>query len=146
MTNDASQLAALGLKCDISFTSHSNTAWIAYDMSALQTQKEIKYFSEDFTVAMFYIIEFLARRRAYRKNGQLFFMNQYMTVGSELGVYRISDEPPSRENKIGQETMQAEDLLFRKMNVNYAPDNNIDLIIDLMTKKIIEKTGKNVSG
>jgi len=47
----------------------------------------MKYFSEDFTVAMYYIVELLARRRRLKKPDQPFFMNQYLTVDSEDGVF-----------------------------------------------------------
>lgn len=50
-------------------TSHSNTAWMAYDMAALAKQKEIEYFDEQFDIPMFYIVELLARRREHKLPG-----------------------------------------------------------------------------
>jgi hypothetical protein len=66
--NDIKELHDIGIKYGFAITSHSNTAWMAYDFKALNNQKDIKYFNEEFTISMFYIIELLARRREYRTN------------------------------------------------------------------------------
>lgn len=74
-----------GLSGTVHFTSHSNAQWIAYDFSHITD--DLLSFDEDFQIPMFWIIEFLARRRNTRKPGQLYYMNQYLTVESEQGVF-----------------------------------------------------------
>lgn len=55
----------------LSFTSHSNTAWTIYDYSATS---EMQKYDERFSIAMFMIIEYLARRK-HSNNKSLYFMN-----------------------------------------------------------------------
>jgi hypothetical protein len=118
---------------------------MAYDMAALAGQRDIEYFREEFTVPMFYIVELLARRRALRRPGQLFFMNQYLTVGSELGVFRLAEDPaPGRPTP--PETMQAEDKLFRELHVEYGPDYSIDSLINAVVEKVAGKPGADNLG
>lgn len=51
----------LGLPEKICFTSHSNTVWISYDFSRLP---DVPKFDERFSIMMYVIIEYLARRRS----------------------------------------------------------------------------------
>ena len=83
LVNDMPELQHFGMKYNLAVTSHSNTAWMTYDFAALAGHREIEYFNEQFDIPMFYIVELLARRRERRHPGQLFFMNQYLTVSSE---------------------------------------------------------------
>lgn len=115
-------------------TSHSNTQWIAYNF-AKATDDQLR-FDEDFTVAMFFIIEFLARRRNTKKPNQAYFMNQYLTVPSELGVFKsIPAVQPPTDN----ETMAKEDQLFRDKKVNYAADNDIDIVLEAIYNTLNSK-------
>lgn len=75
-----------GLK-QIVLTSHSNLQWVAYDLEKA-SESELKL-DEDFSIAMYEIIEALARRKAQKKT-QPYFMNQYVTVPAETGVFRAS--------------------------------------------------------
>lgn len=47
------------------FTSHSNTQWIAYNFA--KVPDDLLKFNEKFSIPMYYIIEFLARRRNTKK-------------------------------------------------------------------------------
>ena len=87
---DRPECAKIGLAGELCFTSHSNTQWVAYDMDGIKDEDLLR-FDERFTIAMYYIIEFLARRRKIGGEGSLFFMNQYMTVGGETGAFRNMD-------------------------------------------------------
>lgn len=69
LLNDVQRLRDAGIKYGLAVTSHSNTAWMAYDMGALASQRDIEYFCEDFDVPMFFIVELLARRRQFRRPG-----------------------------------------------------------------------------
>lgn len=65
---DDPKLLERGISKAISFTSHSNTAYVIYNYAAFQTSDVLK-FNESFNIAMFNIIEFLARRKFSKKAG-----------------------------------------------------------------------------
>ena len=54
------------------FCSHSNVQWLVYDLERADDNE--LFFNESFTVDMFWIIEYLARRRNTHPNS-LYFMN-----------------------------------------------------------------------
>ena len=60
--DDENAKTRLGLPDRISFTSHSNICWTIFNFSKLED--DIPKFDEKFTIAMYVIIEYLARRRA----------------------------------------------------------------------------------
>lgn len=134
---DRLECAKLGICGELDFTSHSNTQWVIYDMSRTYGT-DLMRFDEKFTIAMFFIIEFLARRRNTKQPGQLFYMNQYLTVGSENGTFRDlkSETPDAQPDPI---VMKKEDEVFKSMNVNFAPDNNIDQVLEQLWEKIFQK-------
>lgn len=138
---DRPECARLGLTGELDFTSHANTQWICYAAPALASP-DATAFDERFTVPMFFIIEFLARRRNTKPAGSLFFMNQYLTVGSERGTFRnlpsAANVPPSPD------AMKAEDAAFKAMNVDFKPDNNIDVVLETLWEKILSKTAAGV--
>lgn len=59
---DDLKYAKLGLPKQLVLTSHSNLQWVAYDMDKA-SDSELR-FDEDFSIAMYEIIEALARRKA----------------------------------------------------------------------------------
>ena len=88
---------------------------------------------------MFYIIEYLARRKSTKMNGSLYFMNQYLSIFDEIGTFHIV---PIEKSSLDPNKMQEEDAIFKSMNIDYAPDNNIDVILDSFYSKIKEKISK----
>ena len=97
---------------------------------------------------MYYIIEFLARRRNTKDVGSLYYMNQYITVDSELGTYRLQkkadDEKLTQEQlqakiKKDQEDMIKENEIFQNMKINIEPDNSVDTILEDLYKKLKSK-------
>lgn len=124
----------LGLPDKISFTSHSNICWTIFDLNKLGD--DVPKFDEKFTIAMYVIIEYLARRRAQKKEGQLYFMNQYLSISDEIGSFhQISLDGDS----IDQQKMKEEDAMFKEMRVEFAPDNNLDVVLDTFYQKVKEK-------
>ena len=117
----------------ISFTSHSNTCWTIYDFNKNATAQK---FDERFSIGMFMIIEYLARRRSTRQQGQLYYMNQYLSISDEVGTYHAQTID---EDKIDPTKMQEEDQVFKAMKIDYAPDNNIDTTLDDFYQKIQQK-------
>lgn len=124
----------LGLPRQVRFTSHSNVSYTTYNLAA-SNGCPLK-FDERFTIGMFYIIEFLARRKATQKAGQLYFMNQYLSIADEDNAFDVVRLP---SKNVDNAKMQEEDALFKSLNVNYAPDNNLDLVLDTFYGKIKEK-------
>lgn len=136
---DRDECAKIGLSGDLCFTSHSNTQWMAYDMGALAGSDLLKL-DERFAVPMFFIIELLARRKATKNAGDLYYMNQYLTVGSEYGTFRTLLD--AKKEQSDPKAMQAEDAVFKSMNLNYAPDNAIDPILEALWDRISAKAAR----
>jgi hypothetical protein len=131
---DKPGIEQLELGKQLLFTSHSNTQWIVYNFEKISD--DLLKFNEDFTISMFYIIEFLARRRNTRKNNELYFMNQYLTVESEYGTYKNIEISNEQDD---QNVLKEEDTKFRSMNIDIHPDNNIDNVLEMTYKKLLEK-------
>lgn len=117
------------------FTSHSNTAFIAYDFSKA-TDDQLK-FNDKFSIPMYYIIEYLARRRNNKSQGSLFFMNQYLTIPEEKGAF--TTVKINKNDDVTSVQMKAEDEIFKSMNVNFASDNNIDQLLEQTYEKLKSK-------
>ena len=123
----------LGLKSSLMFTSHANLAWTIYRLG--NGVDHIQRFNELFQVGMFTIIEYFARRRRDKQDGQLFFMNQYMTVKEEIGMMTIHALPTNET----REMIQAEDSLFKSLEIEFSPDNNVDVVLETLFAKIKQK-------
>ena len=72
----------------IAWCSNANTAWICYDLDTAQFE-DVR-FEERFDFPMYFIIEFLARRRNTKRQGELCYMNYYPSVPEEMDVFRFS--------------------------------------------------------
>lgn len=131
---DKEEFKKLGID-DIFFCSHSNTQWIAANVKKADDNE--LFFNTEFTIAMYWIIEFLARRRNTHP-GTLYYMNQYITCPEEHNLFETvsinsSDSQPDPEK------MKEEDAKFKAMNVNYNPDNNIDKVLEDVYLKLKSK-------
>lgn len=69
-------------------------------------------------------------------------MNQYLTVTSEHGVFKLAPDLSPNKSDI-QQIMQTEDEKFKAMHVKYEPDYSMDIVIDAITEKIMAKTRKD---
>jgi len=110
----------------IYFTSHANTAWTCYNYGEA-AYDDIKL-DERFGIPMYYIIEFLARRRNTKKDNELYFMNYYPTVAEEKNVFRLLDE--YEEDEIKEEQYKAEGELFNSMKINHDSDMAVEPIME----------------
>lgn len=97
---DDQKLLDLGISKAISFTSHSNVSYIIYNYGAFKNENNIQLFNEQFSIAMYMIIEFLARRKQMKRKDQLYYMNQYLNVKEEIGVFGILSG--KKDNEINQ--------------------------------------------
>ena len=133
---DQLEYAKLGFS-KLLYTSHANTAMIAYDFSRVTDDQLV--FNEQFEIAMYYIIEYLARRKNSKADGSLFFMNQYLTIPEEKDVFTVVKTECKKKDEITPQQMQEEDKTFKSMNINYAPDNSIDKILEMTYEKLKSK-------
>ena len=107
----------------IYFTPFSNPLWAIYDYSKA-TFETIKY-DEDYTIPMYYIIDYLARKRN-RGEG---FMNCYPTIEAENGIFTTKDIPNKEDPTKNQLQMKVEELTFKKKRVDFKPDNDIEKVM-----------------
>lgn len=119
----------------IIFCSHSNTQWMIFNMA--KADEEELHFNDQFEIAMYWIIEYLARRRNTHPD-TLYYMNQYVTVESEHGVFRNKTLNSSDKNT-SKENFEKEDKMFRELNIDYSPDNNIDILLEKIYHKLNSK-------
>ena len=141
ITVDDEKCQKFNLK-EVIYCSHSNTQWMVFNLK--NGDADELHFNEDFKIAMFWIIEYLARRRNTHP-GSMYFMNQYLTIPSELGTFINVEKNESDKEIESKEQMAAEDAKFKAMNINYAADNNIDAVLEKTYLKLHEKAKKEQS-
>lgn len=110
----------------IAWCSNANTIWVCYNMDKV-TYEDIR-FEEQFTIPVYYIVEFLARRRNSKKPGELYYMNLYPSIQEELNVFTI-DSTVTKHSQ-SEEQMKVENNIFKSMNVNHASDNDVNVVMD----------------
>jgi hypothetical protein len=130
MLLDNSELSTLNIGSHLLFTSHSNVNWVAYNFDKLPDN--LLYFDEDFTVPMYFIIEYLSRRRNTKNKDDLYFMNQYLTVESEAKTFICKDDTRTYSNEL----MKHDDEMFKTKNINHSPDINLDTVLELTYLKL----------
>ena len=115
----------------IHWCSNANTEWTVFDLEGA-TDDDLML-NESFGIAMYFIIEFLARRRNRKSPGELHYMNMYPGLDSELPVLQTVPSNPDENHK---EDFKAEDQIFREMKVDNRPDMEIEGIIRDMAAKL----------
>lgn len=113
---------------DIIWASHSSTSYIIYNMDNITIEEML--FEEKFKIPMFYILEFLARKRASGKG----FMNLYPTVPEEKGVFRKLDN--CEMNQTAFKSFNEEENIFKSMNINMQADMNVDKIFEFIENSL----------
>ena len=114
----------------VHWCSNANTNWTTFDLDGA-TDDDLML-NESFGIAMYYIIEFLARRRNRKSPGELHYMNMYPGLDSELPVLQTIPIETSGEQK---EDFKTEDGIFRSLKVDNHPDMDIDAVIaDIVAK------------
>jgi len=132
--NDAAK--KLGLPDSISFTSHANTAWLTF---IIDTEVErVQRFNESFTVMMYVIIEYLAKRKAQKKDAQMYYMNQYLSVCDEAGAIKRHGE----DKPVDQKALSEESEVFNALKLDTTPDNNIDAILERLYNIIMQEESR----
>lgn len=113
----------------IYYTSHSNPLWAIYDYD-IANFENVSY-DEEFLVPMFYIIDFLARKRN-RGEG---FMNYYPTIEEENGVFKQSPVKVVPRYNIATQ-MQKDGMHFQAKNIDHHPNNNPLDVLDFVYKTL----------
>ena len=114
----------------VNWCSNANTEWTIFDLDGARDEDIL--FCEDFGISMYYIIEFLARRRNRKSPGDLHYMNMYPGLDSELGVLKSVQVQRSPDP---QEQFRKENEIVQNMKVDNHPDMDIDQIMtDIATK------------
>ena len=113
----------------IYFTSHSNPLWAIYDYD-IATYENVRY-DDEYLVSMYYIIDYLARKRN-RGDG---FMNYYPTLEEENGVFTQSKiKVPPKFNMAVQ--MQKDGMTFQAKNIDHHPNNNPIDVVDFVYNRL----------
>ena len=86
---------------------------------------------------MYWIIEFLARRKALGRPGHLYRMNQYMTVGSERNAFKYVKSDSSED--LSGERAKEEHEMFKQAGVDHRPDMDFDQFMQAFWEKIKTK-------
>lgn len=115
----------------IHWCSNANTEWTVFDLEGA-TDDDLML-NESFGIAMYYIIEFLARRRNRKSLGELHYMNMYPGLDSELPVLQAV---PIGSDGDKREDFRTEDQIFREMKVDNHPDMEIEDVIRDMAAKL----------
>lgn len=113
----------------ILWTSHSNLAYVIFDLDAV-TFEEAEL-DEKFKVPMFFIIEFLAKRRA----NKLGFMNLYPSIDEEGGVFRNS-KCNFKKDYDEQKQLEVEDKIFKELNIDHTADGDVDLVMEFICTRL----------
>lgn len=110
----------------IYFTTHANPSWSCFNYG-ISSFDDIRL-DDRFSIPMYYIIEFLARRRNNKRENELYFMNCYPTIMEERNVFGLVDgyvEPP-----INQELYLKEGNLFNSLNIQHKADTAVEPVMD----------------
>ena len=107
----------------ISYCTNANTCWIAYNLESCPGNLA---FDERFSVPMYFIVEFMARRRNSKVPGSINYMNAYPTVSSEIEVLSLL---PVKEKKVSKEEFMENHKLFSSLNVQKDPDIDVEKIL-----------------
>ncbi len=124
----------------ICLCSNANTQWTIYDMKNYNEEEFL--LDEDFDVPMFFIVEYMARRRN-RFPGR-YMMNLYPTVCSERYVFESSKNSDEKPNY----NVRGESDLFNSKKIDYHPDTVVEPFLDRFIErlKFLKENGYRSSG
>ena len=112
--------------------------YTVYDLKNISFEK--MKLNDSFTVPMYYIVEYFARRRADKEDDGVPFMNLYPTVEDEGSKKWFSTIPVNNYN-FSQEVIQKEGEEFAKLNLDTTPNLNADETLDFI-EKVLNKGNK----
>lgn len=121
---------------DICWCSNANTDLVIYNLDMIDISK--RRFNEQFTIPMYYIIEFLATRRNTKRVEDLYFMNMYPTISEEEKLVMNTTPHKQEDQQKLQKDLENEDKIFKSMNINVQPDSDIDILTMLTFKTLTE--------
>lgn len=127
------------VKCDLSeykdvydktihMCSNANTQWTIYNMSNYNDEEYL--LDEDFDVPMFFIVEYMARRRNLFPSK--YMMNLYPTVESEKNVFKTIKDPEEKANY----NVKSESEIFNSKKIDHHPDSLIEPFLDRFLERL----------
>jgi hypothetical protein len=119
----------------IAWCSNANTLWTIwnYDMCTFEDLR----FEEKFQFSMYLIIEFLARRRNTKKNGELYYMNYYPSIPEELNVFKCMDVKNGKQ--FTNDEINNEGKIFKEMGIDNHADTDINVLMEDISNVLISK-------
>jgi hypothetical protein len=119
----------------IAWCSNANTLWTIwnYDMCTFEDLR----FEEKFQFSMYLIIEFLARRRNTKKNGELYYMNYYPSIPEELNVFKCMDVKNGKQ--FTNDEINNEGKIFKEMCIDNHADTDINVLMEDISNVLISK-------
>lgn len=107
----------------------ANENLICFNMDKVTLDQML--FSEDFSVGMFYILEYISRRR-FNENDSWPFINFYPTLQSEIGIisYVLND------TQLDNATYAREQELFKSRQIQIQPDAHVEVVLKFITDKL----------
>jgi hypothetical protein len=117
----------------IAWCSNANTLWTIwnYDMCTFEDLR----FEEKFQFSMYLIIEFLARRRNTKKNGELYYMNYYPSIPEELNVFKCMDVKNGKQ--FTNDEINNEGKIFKEMCIDNHADTDINVLMEDISNVLI---------
>jgi hypothetical protein len=117
----------------IAWCSNANTLWTIwnYDMCTFEDLR----FEEKFQFSMYLIIEFLARRRNTKKNGELYYMNYYPSIPEELNVFKCMDVKNGKQ--FTNDEINNEGKIFKEMGIDNHADTDINVLMEDISNVLI---------
>ncbi len=108
---------------DIIFASNANFDFSIYDLDSIDISEML--LDEQFTIGMFFILSFLAKRRNSIPGC---FMNLYPTVPQELGVMKFREIKEEKEMEMegGEQEFKRQQMIFNEMKLDTSPTIKVE--------------------
>lgn len=119
----------------IAWCSNANTLWTIWNYD-ICTFEDLR-FEEKFQFSMYLIIEFLARRRNTKKNGELYYMNYYPSIPEELNVFKCMDVKNGKQ--FTNDEINNEGKIFNEMCIDNHADTDINVLMEDISNVLISK-------
>lgn len=121
---------------DIIFSSNANFDFSIYDLDSIDISEML--LDEQFTIGMFFILEFLAKRRASVPGC---FMNLYPTVSQEVGILKSREvkEEKDMETEGGDKEFKRQKKIFDDLKLDTTPTIKVENAGAFLCNKYLKK-------
>lgn len=121
---------------DIIFSSNANFDFSIYDLDNIDISEML--LNEQFTIGMFFILEFLVRRKNSIPGC---FMNLYPTVSQEIGILKTREIKEERDMEIegGEEEFNRQKKIFSDLKLDTTPTIKVEYAGAYLCNKFLKK-------